>query len=123
MAYPGAATVVGGLLLARVDQHLLAFFHPRGLGASRENVFCAGVPVARRPGSWIIVGGVRLPSAVLLLHALGLSQPDRVSPRRARWRARLGSVSGSGRVLLPLDLNRQACVARTGRISRTLTAI
>ena len=79
--------------------------------------------LARRPGSWVTVRGVRLPSAVPPLQGLGLRQLGRDRARRARWRAPLGPVSVPGRVLLTPYMNVQACMARTCRVSRNGAAI
>ena len=117
MKRPGAVAFEGGLSLALVDQHLLAALHPRGLGASRERVCGAGVPVARGPNSWITVWGLRLPPGSLGSRLWCLARPAEYG---------LAGLVG-GRAWAPspgLDascslLNGQACVASTGRVFRS----
>ena len=101
-----------GWLALGVDQHLPASFYPRGLGASRERVFAPG---------FLWLGG-QAPGSTLgafVSHPRYLAPGSRAWPARpsrawrARWRGRLGPVSSPGRVLLPLDLNSEACVAST----------
>ena len=109
-------------LLARVDQHHPAPIHTCDFRAGRE-----GLPRRSAGGS----------AARLLGHLLGRSFSFRDNPApgcgvwparasaapKALWRARRGPVSVPERVLLPLDLNAQACVARPGSVSRSWKAI
>ena len=95
-----------------VDQHLPASFYSRGLGASRGRVFAPG---------FLWLGG-QAPASPL---GAFVSHPRYPAPGSRAWPARpspclggslagrLGPVSSPGRVLLPLDLNGEACVAST----------
>lgn len=115
----------GGLLpITRVDQHLPESLHPRSLEAGREMVFRAGVLVASRPGSWVTVRGVRLPSSVLLLQTPWLNQrPSPCSggslacepePRlRANTRLAPGGSEGKIYVARPVGVSRSWRAFRT----------
>ena len=109
-------------LLVRVDQHLPPPIHMCDFGAGRVRVFHGGALVARRPGSWGTVWGGRFVSAITPLQPAGFGQPARVLLGELVG-GRFGAVSVPKRVLLSLDLNGQACVARPGRVPRSWRAV
>ena len=91
----------------------------RGLGASRERVCGAGVPVPvpRGPNSWITVRGLRLPPGSPRSSLWCLARPAEYGlAGLVGWRAWAPSPGLDASCSL---LNGQACVASTGRVFRS----